>query len=108
MLGNATVTDTSRPLFQLNPTRGLTPVDSSRSLSTAFAWLNPSVTVLTASHAARLIAKTETAAILNIDAPDIVIANTTEDRAAPHARLRSASSGLTKNSNNCATAFPSA
>jgi hypothetical protein len=38
---------------------------------TALAWLNPSVTVLTASQAARLIAKIKIAAILNIGVPDI-------------------------------------
>src|SRR5215471_8825439 len=69
MRGNATVTETSRPLFQLNPTCGLTPVACSTSASTALAYLNPSVTVLTASQAARLIVKAKRAANLNMGSP---------------------------------------
>src|SRR5262249_31094875 len=65
-LGYWTVTETSVPFLQLNPTCGRTPVDRSRSLSTAFACLKPSVIVLTASHAARVRAKIKAAAILNI------------------------------------------
>src|SRR5215813_2811521 len=62
-----TVTDTSRPLFQLKPTCGLSPVDCWSSVSTARACLKPSVTVLTESQAAKPRAITSIARTLDID-----------------------------------------
>src|SRR5438093_7520342 len=68
MAGKTTVTVTSWPFCQLKPTLGLTPVAVSRSLSTERACLNPSVTVLVASQAARLAASKAIARILIIEA----------------------------------------
>src|SRR5438552_3689956 len=70
--GKLTVTDVSRPLFQLKPTLGFTPVTSARSVSTALECLRPSLTVLTASHPARAAARRTTAMGLYMSAPDQV------------------------------------
>jgi hypothetical protein len=56
-LGKLTVTDVSRPLFQLKPTVGFTPVASAMSASTALACLKPSVAVLTTSQPASAAAR---------------------------------------------------
>src|SRR5690242_9404978 len=69
--GYWTVTETNVPFRQLNPTCGRTPVDCSRSLSTAFACLKPSVMVLTASQAASVRANTRAAAILIMNDPRV-------------------------------------
>src|SRR5262249_8693550 len=72
-LGKLTVTDVSRPLFQLNPTWGFTPVVLARSLSTARVCFKPSVTRLTASHpASAAAARIRTATVLYMAATDPV------------------------------------
>ena len=65
--GDATVTDTSRPLFQLNPTCGFTPVASSTSFN-GLQRTNPSVTVRKRRRP-RADCESQIAAILNIGAP---------------------------------------
>src|SRR5262245_22180620 len=69
-LGKLTVTDVSRPLFQLKPTFGFTPVASAMSASTALACLNPSVMVLTASHPASAVARMTAAMAFCMFTPD--------------------------------------